>query len=241
MKGLRRSIEFFKGFLHEAEDPQAFYTFLAEDTTDEVRRYAQVPGSVVLDVGGASGYVGEAFLDAGARALTVEYDPAQANEHGRSLVLGIIGDGCALPIATGSIDITYTSTVLEHVVQWPSMLEEMERVTVPGGLLYVTFTNWLSPWGGHETSPWHYLGGDRAAKRFERRTGQPPKNHFGTSLFKLSISDVLEWCHNERGLEVLDVYPRYYPRWTKPIVHIPGVREVLTWNVVIVMRRTGPS
>ena len=40
------------------------------------------------------------------------------------------------------------------------LIEEMIRVTRPGGLVYLSFTNWYSPWGGHEMSPWHYLGRD---------------------------------------------------------------------------------
>ena len=26
------------------------------------------------------------------------------------------------------------------------------------GVVFLSWTTWLSPWGGHETSPWHYLG-----------------------------------------------------------------------------------
>ena len=35
----------------------------------------------------------------------------------------------------------------------------MVRVTKPGGLVFVSYTVWWGPWGGHETAPWHYLGG----------------------------------------------------------------------------------
>ena len=40
---------------------------------------------------------------------------------------------------------------------------------------------------------------------------------------------------------MLDAFPRYYPRWTKWIVRVPGLREILTWNLVVVMRRTGAA
>ena len=53
------------------------------------------------------------------------------------------------------------------------MLAEMARVVRPGGLVYCSYTLWLSPWGGHETSPWHFLGGHRAARRYEQRHGHP--------------------------------------------------------------------
>jgi SAM-dependent methyltransferase len=150
----------------------------------------------VLDVGGASGYVGDAFRAAGAKAVTAEYDFDQMTEHGRTVVDGVIADGCDLPIATGAVDISYTSNVLEHVISYQRMLAEMVRVVAPGGVIYLTFTNWLSPWGGHETSPWHYLGGEWSARRFERKTGAPPKNRFGVSLFRLDVRDVLAWCES---------------------------------------------
>jgi len=73
------------------------------------------------------------------------------------------------------------------------MLAEMTRVTRPGGIVFVTFTNWLSPDGGHETSPWHYLGGERAAARYQRKHGKTPKNRFGDSLCPISVAEVLGW------------------------------------------------
>jgi SAM-dependent methyltransferase len=117
------------------------------------------------------------------------------------------------------------------------MAEEMVRVTRPGGVVYISFTNWLSPWGGHETSPWHYLGGDRAARRYERRHGHPPKNRYGQSLYAVSVTAALGWARSCREVEVLDALPRYHPRWAGGIVHVPGVREVATWNLVLVLRK----
>ncbi len=39
-------------------------------------------------------------------------------------------------------------------------------------------------------------------------------------------------------LEILDALPRYYPRWCRAVLRIPGVREIATWNLLVVMRRT---
>ena len=49
---------------------------------------------------------------------------------------------------------------------------------------------------------------------------------------------MLQWCQSRTDVTVVDTFPRYYPRWTKPLVHVPGLRELLTWNLVVVMRRT---
>ena len=106
------------------------------------------------------------------------------------------------------------------------MLAEMVRVTRPGGIVFVTFTNWLSPYGGHETSPWHYLGGDRAAARYQRKHGKPPKNRFGHSLHPVSVAEVLGWARSAQEAVVVDAVPRYLPGWTRPLVRVPAAAGV---------------
>ena len=39
------------------------------------------------------------------------------------------------------------------------MAEEMLRVTRSGGTVFLSYTVWFGPHGGHETAPWHFLGG----------------------------------------------------------------------------------
>jgi SAM-dependent methyltransferase len=237
MKGVKRSYKLFQAFRHEQTDPSTFYRMLADDTVKDVAQYCQLVGSTILDVGGASGYVADEFREVGSRSVTAEYSFDQMVEHGRRLVNGVAADGCALPIATASVDVCYSSNVLEHVVSPKRMLSEMVRVVTPGGVVYLTFTNWLSPWGGHETSPWHYRGGAWAANRYQRVHGIPPRNLYGESLFRLSVGEVLRWCEECPDVKVVDAFPRYYPRWAKPLVKVPGLRELLTWNLVVVMRR----
>jgi len=103
----------------------------------------------------------------------------------------ILGSALGLPIASKRVDVSFSSNVLEHMPDPERMLAEMFRVTRPGGLVLCAFTNWLSPWGGHETSPWHYLGGERAARRYERQHGKAPKNRYGHSLYPVSVARVL--------------------------------------------------
>jgi SAM-dependent methyltransferase len=142
-----------------------------------------------------------------------------------------------LPFADECLDVAYSSNVLEHVTDPWRMAEDMLRVTKPGGVVFVSYTVWYGPWGGHETAPWHYLGGRFARRRYARRHGREPKNKFGDSLFKVTVRDGLRWARQQQSAEVLDLTPRYNPWWSRWLLHLPLVREVVTWNLVIVLRK----
>ena len=101
----------------------------------------------------------------------------------------------------------------------------------------VGYTNWLSPWGGHETSPWHYLGGQRAIRRYTRHYGHPPKNSVGENRSRCRWRTGCTGPGSQPGAELLVARPRYYPPWAAPLVRVPGLREVATWNLLLVLRR----
>jgi SAM-dependent methyltransferase len=225
-------------FRREASDPDTFYTFLAADTLRSLEPFIDVRGAAAIDIGGGPGYTAEALRASGAECAIVEYSMDELTLHGRTPVNALQGDARRLPFREGSIDLVHSSNVIEHLEDWPAMLGEMTRLLRPlTGVGYLSFGNWFSPWGGHETSPWHYLGGHYAARRYERHYGSEPKNCYGSSLFRLDIGPVLQWFEERRDVEVIWVAPRYLPDWMHWIVRLPGVREFLTWNIVIVFRR----
>ena len=235
--GLRRSAVLLSKFRTQYEDPDGFYDYLAHDTVDLVDHYEAVVGKRVVDIGGGPGYFARAFARSGALSCFVEPFRDEMKEAGVATGTAIIGDGLRLPFADATFDISHSSNVIEHVTSPETFLDEMVRVVRPGGLIFLAFTNWYSPFGGHETSPWHYLGGNYAAKRYERKKGAAPKNKYGSSLFRLDISQVLTWSRHRSDAAIIESFPRYYPRWSKIVLHVPGVREVATWNLVVVLRR----
>ncbi|MDQ1635162.1 MAG: hypothetical protein QOJ32_1971 [Frankiaceae bacterium] len=237
--GLRRSIDLFRAFRVEQTDPNFFYTKLAQDSVAHVAAYEPLAGQLVVDVGGGPGYFADAFRAAGARYLGLDADAGEMALHGRRPEPGITiqGSGLELPFRSGSLDICFSSNVLEHVPDPERMGDEMVRVTRPGGLIFLSFNNWLAPNGGHETAPWHYLGGDRARRRFERENGRPPKNYYGRSLFPVSVARMLRWGRRHPGAALVEAVPRYHPRWARSVVRIPGAREIATWNLLLVLRR----
>ncbi len=245
---MSRSVRLFRDFRVEQSDPDRFYGALAADTVamvDDLAGRHGLPGrsaagglggAVVLDVGAGPRYFSDAFEAAGARYIAVDPDAGEVSSRQGPAPCTALGSGIALPARDGVVDVCLSSNVLEHVPTPWQMGEEMLRVCRPGGLAVVSFTVWLGPWGGHETAPWHYLGGDHAARRYEARRGQPPKNRFGTSLFAVSVADALAWARRTPSGTLLEAFPRYHPRWAAPVVRVPGLREVATWNLVLVLR-----
>jgi SAM-dependent methyltransferase len=234
---LRRSVRLLRAFRTEQTAPESFYTFLAEDTVRQLSQYVDLGGRVVADVGGGPGFFVRALGRAGALSFCVDADRGEMAALGPPENGSIAGSAIRLPLASGAVDVCLSSNVLEHVEDWRSMLAEMVRVTKPGGIVFVAFTNWLSPYGGHETSPWHYLGGERAVARYQRRQGKPPKNRYGHSLHPVSIAEVLRWARSAPGAVIVDAAPRYLPGWTRPLLRAPILREFLTWNLLLVLQR----
>jgi len=241
---LGRSTRLLAEFRYEQRDPDRFYTALAADTAAMVgdlwrASHADGPaGHTVVDVGGGPGYFASAFCEAGWDYIGVEPDPSEmhAAEHVRRGGPGafVRASGMALPFSDGSVDVCLSSNVAEHVPRPWRLGEEMLRVTRPSGLAILSYTVWLGPFGGHEMGLTHYFGGERAAARYTRRHGHPPKNNFGSSLFAVSAADGLSWAARTGAL--IAAFPRYHPRWAWWLTSVPGVRELAVSNLVLVLR-----
>ncbi|UVE96775.1 class I SAM-dependent methyltransferase [Dietzia sp. B32] len=250
---LGRSLGLLRSFPLEQSAPDVFYSGLAHDTVELVAdlwersgdRAAEpgtgpgtgrLPGLTVLDVGGGPGYFSDAYAAEGARYVSVEPDVGEMSAAGLDQAGSIRGSGMSLPIRSDAVDVCISSNVAEHVPEPWTMAEEMCRVTRPGGLVVVSYTLWYGPFGGHEMGLTHYLGGERARRMYERRHGRPPKNVYGESLFEVGCAEGLEWARSTSSGELLAAFPRYHPRWAWWLVRVPGVREALVSNLVLVLR-----
>jgi SAM-dependent methyltransferase len=233
---LSRSVTLFRTFLREQTDPDLFYGVLAEDSVRQLGEHVSLDGATVLDVGGGPGYFADAFRGAGATYVGLEPDAGEMAARGKPEPGTVRASGEALPVRTAAVDVCYSSNVLEHVRSPWTMTSEMVRVTRPGGTVFLSFTPWWSPHGGHETGPWHYLGGHLARRRYRRRHGREPKNKFGESLFPVGVGAALRWARACPDVEVVAAFPRYHPWWATWVLAVPGLREIVTWNLVVVMR-----
>lgn len=225
----------FRAFLQEQPQPDVFYRALARDTVRLLSAHEPLPGRLLVDVGAGEPQFAEEFRRAEARYLPVDLDRrALERLPGEP---GIQARGEMLPLADECADIVVSSNVAEHVRDPGHLANEMVRITRPGGLIFIAYTSWASPWGGHETSPWHWLGGEYAADRYERRTGGPPKNRYASTMFPTTVRGGLQWAAAHPDVWLIEAFPRYHPDWAASVLAVPGVREVGTWNLTMVLRR----
>jgi SAM-dependent methyltransferase len=232
---LSKRSELLRLFLAEQRDPEPFYRRMAADAVD--RLPFSIARARVLDLGCGPGHYTRALRNAGAVVLPIDLDPAEFSLPGGPPRGEVVGDGTALPVPTGALDGVLCSNMLEHTPDPIGVIAELERVVRPGGWIWLSWTNWYSPWGGHDISPWHYLGPRLGLAAYERLRHRQPKNEPGVSLFPVHVGKTLHELRSRPGVRVIDAVPRYYPsqRW---ILHVPALREIATWNCLVVLERT---
>jgi SAM-dependent methyltransferase len=221
-------------FLAEKRDPEPFYAELA------TRTFATFPfpldGQRVLDLGCGPGHYSRGMRAAGAVVVPVDLDPSEFALPGGPPGGHLVADGCRLPVPDAAFDGVFCSNLLEHTPNTAAVFREVARVLRPGGWAWISWTNWYSPWGGHEITPFQYLGPRWGPRAYERLKGRPRKNVPGEGLFPVHIGTTLDLASREPRLRLLDAVPRYYPsqRW---LIRVPGVREVLAWNCLLLLER----
>jgi hypothetical protein len=53
----------------------------------------------------------------------------------------------------------------------------------------------------------------------------------------VTVRDGLAWARTQTAGDVVAVLPRYNPRRTWWLLRVPLLREVVTWNLVVVLRK----
>jgi SAM-dependent methyltransferase len=226
-------LETLRLFLNEQNDPEPFHSRLAAQVVDTL---PDLRDAAVIDLGCGPGHYTRALRARGARVQPIDLDPLEFALPGGPPGGELVANGMALPIRTATVDGLLCSNMIEHTPDPSRVLREIERVVHPGGWIWLSWTNWLSPWGGHDISPFHYLGPRLGLRTYRRVTGRQPKNVPMESLFPLHIGPTLRSIRQRPCLRVISAVPRYYPsqRW---ILSVPGLREVVTWNVALFIER----
>jgi SAM-dependent methyltransferase len=231
--GLRRVRTLWRLFRAEKTDPAPFYRLLAAELADELdRRVGPLAGQTVVDLGCGPGFYTEALRGRGAVVIPVDNDLAEMEMVGEAPEGAVLADAGDLPLEDGSVDGAFCSNLLEHTPDPAAVIGEIERVLRPGGWGYISWTNWYSPWGGHDMTPYQYLGPRLGPRLYERIHGEPRKNPYGAGLWAVHVGPTIRLVRERPRLRVERIEPRYWPRLAF-ITRVPLLRELLTWNCVI--------
>jgi len=111
---------FSLGFLHTLRDA-------------EMARVAQLlpAGARVLELGAGTGYQAKILAESGFRVTAIDL---AGSTYAADRVYPVIDyDGRQIPLPDGSVDVVFSSNVLEHVQDLAALMQETCRVLAPGG------------------------------------------------------------------------------------------------------------
>ena len=219
------------------KDDEDFYQMQARDAILWLKRKGVKMGTGVraLDLGCGHGIFGAELLKEGCDTtfsdeqnfLLPEIKEAKFRQFNIDREnLGLVGE----------FDLVICSNVLEHLARPEPFLASIQKVLTPTGRFYLSWTNWLSPWGGHEFSPFHYLGPKLGPNIFDTITRKKRLHTPYVNLFPTSIGTVIRTIHQNRNLQIEAMAPRYYPEFAW-ILRMPVLREFLTWNSALLLKR----
>jgi SAM-dependent methyltransferase len=226
--------------LAHRDDPH-FYALQAQDAIDWIERSGVVlkPATSVLDLGAGHGIFGAELMRRGCQVTFADEANLLMPELASSPFLKINLDRDDVA-GLGSYDLVICSNVLEHLSKPLEFIASVGKVLNPGGHLYLSWTNWLSPWGGHEFSPFHYLGPRRGHLMYDRVIRRQRLHTPFVNLFPTYIGQVLRFIRRQPELRILRVAPRYYPELAL-LTAIPLFREFLTWNCALLIQKRARS
>ncbi len=108
------------------------------------------PGEKILDAGCGTGIFTLDFLARGARVVGLDISHQMleyaVKETARYPFFRVRGDMLYLPFKDNSFDKSVSVTALEFIADAKSAVDELFRVTRPGGYVVVATLNSLSPW-----------------------------------------------------------------------------------------------
>lgn len=192
--------------------------------------------SAILDLGCGHGIFGAEYIKRGCRNVLFA-------DEVNTLMPGVPKDSFRQfnidrdHLATlGQFDLVICSNVYEHLSRPDLFLQQAPDMLTPDGKLFLSWTNWLSPWGGHEFSPFHYLGPRLGLQLYDRILKKPRIHTPYKNLFPTYIGETLSKIRSSPHLRVLKMAPRYYTELSF-LMYLPWIREFLAWNCALLLER----
>ena len=227
-------------FFKQGDDP-TFYLLQAQDAVNWIERSGVTLGAKTraLDLGCGHGIFGAELMKRGCQVSFADEEKGLLPEISNASFYRINLDRDEIA-SLGKYDLVICSNVLEHLAKPKEFLDSVHQLLSPEGKLYLSWTNWLSPWGGHEFSPFHYLGPTRGHLVYDKLLKRKRKHTPFENLFPTYIGAVLAMIRQSPELTTLRAAPRYYTELAF-LIHVPILREFLTWNCALLIGRKAPQ
>lgn len=167
----------------------------AEESLRHMRRFTDFKNKRCLEIGCHLGGLSTYYALHGVKLEAIDCEQGEkvlefARDYARkkgAMVTFRWGDVHNLHYGDNSFDILIMDNILEHLSDFRKALSECKRVLKKGGLLFMNFSLFYGPFGGHQDSvPWYHLLPERLIrKRLER------ENIYGLykTLNKITLTD----------------------------------------------------
>ncbi|RDS84524.1 class I SAM-dependent methyltransferase [Dyella monticola] len=181
----------------------------------------------VLEIGAGTGQQAKTIKDLGYDVTAIDIP---SSHYYNDRIFDVIDyDGRAIPVATGSIDVVFSSTVLEHVREIDDLLQETIRIMAKDAIaVHVLPTSAWRLWG----IVGHYLWLIRRMLAYTFSKVKRRGERVFSNASPRKPTSLREWLgtffplrHGERGVTVTEAY--YYSRyWWKRKFSEHGLRII---------------
>lgn len=209
---------------------------LSEGQFSTVRQIARLqPGQCLLDFGCGFGSFVFVCRRAGVEAIGVDLAEFQVQFARRRLTLELLEsqsekvyyqlDAQSTGLPSASYDIITAWNLMEHVPDYPQVLQEAHRLLKPGGFFFLTAPNYFAfRQEAHYHVPWVPLLPRPIARRYLRWLGRK------TAFFDQHIHYVTNWgvLRALKRIGFRLIFPPLIKLERPEFVHSPGRRRLLT-------------
>ena len=241
-RGFWRSVALLRASLARRRNPELYQQIVRADTLNQVTGNMPLFNRTVLEIADSETTYAEVFAVHGAHVVRMRrmaeeqrrgYTPPPLTSPPTELLYTPL----MIPAEDKHFDVVFATNLLSSVDDPFPLINELVRVTKPGGALFLQNALWYSPWGGRETSPWHLISGTYARRRYQRLNGHDPHNAYGVNFFKMHLGETMRALRDEPRLAIVSAGPRYLPPSFGWILRVPVLRDLVTINVSIRLER----
>ena len=245
-RGFQRSLALVRAILVKRRDPDLYHRIILTDSMNQVVGKSPLYNRNVLEISDFATAYSEGLANRGARVTSMRREQPQIGRRydlsrfqpDSAVKPGAVYTPLSIPSADAAYDLVFATNVFSSVEEPVALLNEMIRVTRPGGSIYIQNETWFSPWGGRETSPKHLISGAYGRQAYYRKYGHYPRSSYGVNFFRLSINKLLRSLHEDPRLVVVSQHPRYLPESFGWLLKVPVLRELVTINLVVHLEKT---